>query len=57
MNLDLARQLASQLQDALKLNIVVARPLPPDIVADALQDRLTPASGRLLSASPVIRKP
>jgi hypothetical protein len=28
-------------------------PLPPEVLADALQDRVHPTSGRLLSASPV----
>lgn len=33
------------------------RPLPPDVLASALQDRITPTSGRLLAATPVRRRP
>jgi hypothetical protein len=32
-------------------------PLPPEVLADALQDRVHPTSGRLLSASPVREAP
>lgn len=31
-------------------------PLPPEILADALQDRVHPASGKLISSKPVNRK-
>jgi len=29
------------------------KPLAPEIIADALQDRIAPSSGRLLSSSPI----
>jgi|GEM_PF-1313962 len=31
------------------------RPLPPEVLADALQDRIHPTSGRLLSSSPILK--
>mgnify|MGYP003403312974 CR=1 FL=1 len=30
-----------------------ARLTPPDVLADAIQDRITPATGRLISATPI----
>ena len=31
------------------------KPLPPEVLANALQDRIHPASGRLIAAKPVKR--
>ena len=30
-------------------------PLPPEVLADAMQDRIHPTSGRLLSSSPILK--